>query len=138
MTEILDSLGQTLSEALPSILGALLLFCIGTVDIFNLAALIVKYYLGEPGPDIHDTVVPSIIIAIDIYPIANQLILKSRIIHNIISIIHNIIGIIRIIRIIRESYGFSQSLQHQVLTLNWSDALRHNYYARSNSRILRT
>ncbi|WP_218354862.1 YqhA family protein [Alteromonas lipotrueiana] len=55
---------------IPSILGALLLFCIGTVDIFNLAVLIVKYYLGEPGPDIHDTVVPSIIIAIDIYLIA--------------------------------------------------------------------
>lgn len=54
----------------PSILAALMLFCIGTLDIFKLMMQAADYYIRQEGPDIHDTVVPQIIIAIDIYLIA--------------------------------------------------------------------
>lgn len=54
----------------PSLFGALLLFVIGTVDIISVMMTSVKYYFFDGAIDIHDTVVPNIIIAIDIYLIA--------------------------------------------------------------------
>lgn len=55
---------------IPSLLGATVLFLIGTVDMIQVAADTVMYYFGNTTEDIHDTVVPKIIIAVDIYLIA--------------------------------------------------------------------
>ncbi|PXX97258.1 YqhA family protein [Halomonas sp. LBP4] len=55
---------------LPSLIGALVLFIIGTIDIFKILLGATAYYLLGVGVDIHDTVVPNIIMAIDIYLIA--------------------------------------------------------------------
>jgi uncharacterized membrane protein YqhA len=54
----------------PSILGATVLFLIGTADVFSIVVDALSYYLGHSSVDIHDTVVPKIIIAVDIYLIA--------------------------------------------------------------------
>ncbi|WP_084649414.1 YqhA family protein [Saccharospirillum impatiens] len=54
----------------PALLGALVLFMIGTLDIFSVLATAVNYYLMGGDVDIHDTVVTDIIIAVDIYLIA--------------------------------------------------------------------
>ncbi|WP_416139233.1 YqhA family protein [Halomonas sp. HK25] len=54
----------------PSLLGAVVLFTIGTIDIFKVLIDTVAYYLLGGVDDIHDSVVPSIIMAIDIYLIA--------------------------------------------------------------------
>lgn len=54
----------------PSILGATALFLIGTADIFSIVVDTVTYYIHGGSIDIHDTVVPKIIIAIDVYLIA--------------------------------------------------------------------
>ncbi len=54
----------------PSLLGATVLFLIGTVDMIQVAADTVMYYFGNTPEDIHDTIVPKIIIAVDIYLIA--------------------------------------------------------------------
>lgn len=54
----------------PSLVGAMLLFLIGTIDIAKIVIEAARYYVSGTGGDIHDTVVPSIIIAIDIYLIA--------------------------------------------------------------------
>ena len=54
----------------PSLLGAMVLFLIGTADIIRVAADAAVYYFGGGTEDIHDTVVPKIIVAVDIYLIA--------------------------------------------------------------------
>lgn len=54
----------------PSLLGALVLFVIGTLDILGVAVDAVTYYLLGGTQDIHDTVVPSIVLAVDIYLVA--------------------------------------------------------------------
>lgn len=54
----------------PSLLGATVLFLIGTADMIGVAIDSVGYYFGSSANDIHDTVVPKIIIAVDIYLIA--------------------------------------------------------------------
>ena len=54
----------------PSLLGALVLFLIGTADIIKVLADTVIYYVGGRSGDIHDTVVPTMIMAVDIYLIA--------------------------------------------------------------------
>lgn len=59
-----------LIAVLSSLLGALTLFVVGTLDIFQLVIATVDYYLGSAKEDIHDFLVTDIIIAIDIYLIA--------------------------------------------------------------------
>ncbi|WP_018982900.1 YqhA family protein [Salinimonas chungwhensis] len=59
-----------LLAVVPSLLGAFVLFLIGTADIIGVAVSAVNYYFLNSGEDIHDTVVPNIIIAVDIYLIA--------------------------------------------------------------------
>ncbi|WP_150910088.1 YqhA family protein [Marinobacter halotolerans] len=54
----------------PSLIGATVLFIIGTVDIFKVVLDTLTYYFSDSATDIHDTVVPDIIIAVDIYLIA--------------------------------------------------------------------
>ena len=54
----------------PSLLGAMVLFLIGTADIIKVTAETVVYYSGGGTEDIHDTVVPSVIMAVDIYLVA--------------------------------------------------------------------
>ena len=53
-----------------SLLGALVLFVVGTMDIIELIMSTIRYYLGIDSRDIHDFLVTDIIIAIDIYLIA--------------------------------------------------------------------
>lgn len=53
-----------------SLLGALTLFIVGTLDIVQLVISTVKYYLGSGTADIHEFLVTDIIIAVDIYLIA--------------------------------------------------------------------
>lgn len=55
---------------IPSLLGATVLFLIGTADIIKVVADTFVYYLAGGTQDIHDTVVPNIIMAVDIYLIA--------------------------------------------------------------------
>lgn len=59
-----------LIAVLASLLGAMLLFVVGTLDIINVVISAVDYYLGRSSTDIHDFLVTDIIIAIDIYLIA--------------------------------------------------------------------
>lgn len=54
----------------PSLVGALVLFVIGTADMITVLTKTVTYYLTAGSPDIHDTVVPAIVMAVDIYLIA--------------------------------------------------------------------
>ncbi|MDX1588577.1 MAG: YqhA family protein [Oleiphilaceae bacterium] len=53
-----------------SLLGALVLFVVGTVDIFLVVIATASYYLGHSPVNVHDFLVTDIIIAIDIYLIA--------------------------------------------------------------------
>ncbi len=55
---------------IPSLLGATVLFLIGTADIIKVMADTFVYYVVGSSEDIHDTVVPNIIMAVDIYLIA--------------------------------------------------------------------
>lgn len=55
---------------IPSLVGAFVLFSIGTIDIFKVLLDAVTYYTTSGAEDIHDTVVTDIIIAVDIYLIA--------------------------------------------------------------------
>ncbi|MGJ7456969.1 YqhA family protein [Halomonas sp. RA08-2] len=55
---------------IPSLLGALVLFVIGTMDILKLVITAISYYLVDGAVDIHDTLVPSIVMAVDIYLVA--------------------------------------------------------------------
>lgn len=54
----------------PSLIGATVLFTIGTVDIVKVLLDTVTYYVSGGVEDIHDSVIPDIIIAVDIYLIA--------------------------------------------------------------------
>ena len=54
----------------PSLLGSLVLFIIGTLDIVTLAIDAGAYYLVGGQPDIHDSVVPRVVLAVDIYLVA--------------------------------------------------------------------
>lgn len=53
-----------------SLLGALVLFIIASLDILSVMVDAWKYYTGASNVDIHDTVVTNIIVAVDIYLIA--------------------------------------------------------------------
>jgi uncharacterized membrane protein YqhA len=53
-----------------SLLGALVLFVVGTADILEIAVKALGYYRGQTEQDIHDFIVTDIILAIDIYLIA--------------------------------------------------------------------
>lgn len=59
-----------LIAVLASLLGALVLFLVGTVDIIKVAVAVIDYYLGRSSEDLHEFIVTDIIIAIDIYLIA--------------------------------------------------------------------
>ncbi|WP_104204300.1 YqhA family protein [Billgrantia saliphila] len=59
-----------LLAVVPSLAGAFALFVIGTMDILKLVLATAEYYLIGSGPDIHDTVVPSVVMAVDIYLVA--------------------------------------------------------------------
>lgn len=54
----------------PSLVGAFVLFTIGTIDILTVLVDAVTYYTVGSTTNIHDTVVTDIIVAIDIYLIA--------------------------------------------------------------------
>ncbi|MDW0358670.1 YqhA family protein [Halomonas venusta] len=54
----------------PSLLGSLMLFIVGTLDILTVVGDVLRYYLVDSSQDIHDTLVPDIIIAVDVYLIA--------------------------------------------------------------------
>lgn len=54
----------------PSLAGATVLFLIGTADVFRVVVDAAAYYFSDGPGDIHDTVVPKIIIAVDLYLIA--------------------------------------------------------------------
>lgn len=53
-----------------SLLGSMVLFVVGTLDIFKVAAMAFDYYVGRRDQDIHEFIVTDIIIAIDIYLVA--------------------------------------------------------------------
>lgn len=53
-----------------SLLGSLILFVVGTLDIINLASATADYYLGRGEQDIHKFIVADIILAVDIYLVA--------------------------------------------------------------------
>lgn len=55
---------------LPSLIGAVVLFVIGSLDIFAVLLDTVVYYTQGMEGDLHETVVTDIIIAVDIYLIA--------------------------------------------------------------------
>lgn len=59
-----------MAAVIPSLLGAVVLFAIGTLDILGILLDAVAYYALGSGQDIHETVVPSIVMAVDIYLIA--------------------------------------------------------------------
>lgn len=60
-----------LLAVIPSIIGAFVLFVIGSMDIFKVVSATWQYYLAtNASMDIHDTVVPDIIKAVDIYLVA--------------------------------------------------------------------
>ncbi|GGY64843.1 YqhA family protein [Marinobacter zhanjiangensis] len=59
-----------LIAVMASLLGALTLFIVGTLDIVQLVIATVNYYLGSGATDIHEFLVTDIIIAVDIYLIA--------------------------------------------------------------------
>lgn len=53
-----------------SLLGSLVLFVVGTMDIIKVAKLTVYYYLGQGEQDIHEFIITDVILAIDIYLVA--------------------------------------------------------------------
>ncbi|UIP28757.1 YqhA family protein [Photobacterium sp. TLY01] len=53
-----------------SLLGSLVLFLVGTLDILEVTKKAFYYYLGRNGHDIHEFIITDIIIAIDIYLVA--------------------------------------------------------------------
>jgi uncharacterized membrane protein YqhA len=56
-----------LLAVIPSLLGALVLFFIASLDILAVVADAWRYYTQAGAGDIHDTVVTDIIVAVDIY-----------------------------------------------------------------------
>ncbi|WP_339719695.1 YqhA family protein [Marinomonas primoryensis] len=59
-----------LIPVISSLLGSLILFMVGTMDIIKVSFKSINYYLGRETLDIHDFIVTDIILAIDIYLIA--------------------------------------------------------------------
>ncbi|WP_111641681.1 YqhA family protein [Marinimicrobium alkaliphilum] len=53
-----------------SLLGSLVLFIVGTLDIFKLAKMTFEYYVGRSDQDIHESIIADIILAVDIYLVA--------------------------------------------------------------------
>ena len=53
-----------------SLLGSLVLFMVGTMDIFKVARMTFDYYLGRGDQDIHEFIITDIILAVDIYLVA--------------------------------------------------------------------
>jgi len=53
-----------------SLLGSLVLFIVGTMDLFGVARMTLYYYLGQESHDIHEFLITDIILAIDIYLVA--------------------------------------------------------------------
>ncbi|MDC8832458.1 YqhA family protein [Alteromonas gilva] len=59
-----------LLAVVPSLAGALVLLLVGTADIIGVVVAVGQYYLLGMGTNIHDSIVPDIIMAVDIYLIA--------------------------------------------------------------------
>lgn len=53
-----------------SLIGSLVLFIVGTLDIFKVGFSTINYYLGRSEQDIHEFIVTDIILAVDIYLVA--------------------------------------------------------------------
>ncbi len=53
-----------------SLLGSLVLFIVGTMDILKVARMTFDYYLGRGDQDIHEFIITDIILAVDIYLVA--------------------------------------------------------------------
>lgn len=53
-----------------SLLGSLVLFIVGTLDIFKVARMTFDYYLGLSDQDIHEFIVADVILAVDSYLVA--------------------------------------------------------------------
>ena len=53
-----------------SLIGSLVLFIVGTLDIFKVGISAINYYLGRSEQDIHEFIVTDIILAVDIYLVA--------------------------------------------------------------------
>jgi len=53
-----------------SLIGSLVLFVVGTLDIFKVGFSTINYYLGRSEQDIHEFIVTDIILAVDIYLVA--------------------------------------------------------------------
>ncbi len=69
-TALWNSRFLVMLAVVPSLLGSLMLFIVGTVDIFKVVVDVMGYYLLGGTQDIHESLVPDIIIAVDIYLIA--------------------------------------------------------------------
>ena len=69
-TALWNSRFLVMLAVVPSLLGSLMLFIVGTLDIFKVVGDVLHYYLVDDTHNIHDTLVPDIIIAVDIYLIA--------------------------------------------------------------------
>ncbi|MDQ7732072.1 YqhA family protein [Halomonas sp. SpR1] len=69
-TALWNSRFLVMLAVVPSLLGSLILFIVGTVDILTVVADVLRYYLIGGTPNIHESLVPDIIIAVDIYLIA--------------------------------------------------------------------
>ncbi len=53
-----------------SLLGSLVLFIVGTLDILKVASMTLEYYLGQGDQDVHEFIITDIILAVDIYLVA--------------------------------------------------------------------
>lgn len=62
---------------IPSLVGSVILFVVGSIDIAKVLLGTLGYYFYGHGTDIHDSLVPDIIMAIDIYLIAIVLLIFS-------------------------------------------------------------
>ncbi|GEN26697.1 membrane protein [Halovibrio variabilis] len=69
-TALWNSRFLVMLAVVPSLLGSLMLFIVGTVDILSVVVEVIRYYLFGSSQNIHDSLVPDIIIAVDIYLIA--------------------------------------------------------------------
>lgn len=69
-TALWNSRFLVMLAVVPSLIGAVMLFAVGTVDIFKVVMRTLHYYFVDSSVDIHESLVPDIIIAVDIYLIA--------------------------------------------------------------------
>lgn len=69
-TALWNSRFLVMLAVIPSLLGSLMLFIVGTMDILKVVGDVISYYLLGSAQNIHDSLVPDIIIAVDIYLIA--------------------------------------------------------------------